>query len=58
VAVPVEIVSGWPFEVTRVVPVVHWAVVHGPPACGGLGQPAMVHGEAIVAVGFPPTVTL
>jgi hypothetical protein len=43
--------SGCPFEVTRVVPTVHSAVTHGPPAFVGSGHPAMLHGGDVVAVG-------
>jgi len=57
VAEPVEITSGCPFDVTRVVPTVHCAVTHGPPEFGGSGQPATTHGVAIVAVGWFATST-
>jgi hypothetical protein len=49
--------SGCPPDVTRVVPTVHCAVTHGPPAFDGSGQPAIVHGDDSVAVGCPPTST-
>jgi hypothetical protein len=45
--------SGWPFDVTRVVPLSHWAVTHGPFAAGGGGsvQPATTYGDVINTVG-------
>src|SRR5216684_128193 len=51
--------SGWPFEVTRVAAVTHWAVTHGPfPAVGGgMAHPATRYGAAIVTVGWPMAVT-
>ena len=53
---PPMITSGWPSEVTLVVPVTHWAVTHG--GSGGVsGQPAIVHGPVSSTVGAPLTVT-
>lgn len=51
--------SGCPFEVTRVVPLVHCAVAHGPLAVGGGGraQPATTYGAVINTVGWPLTNT-
>lgn len=44
VASPPTMTIGWPFEVTRVVPVSHWAVTHdGMPDGGMPGQSAIVH---------------
>ncbi|MDP5279838.1 hypothetical protein Q9Q95_12965 [Sphingomonas sp. DG1-23] len=52
-------ISGWPFDSTRVVPVSHWPVTHGPLAAGGGGkaQPVTVIVVAIVMLGTPPKVT-
>ncbi|MBW0001711.1 MAG: hypothetical protein JO015_21655 [Verrucomicrobia bacterium] len=42
VAVPLTIATGWPSEVTRSAPTVHWAVTHGPlPAGGTKAHPAI-----------------
>src|SRR5262249_19389169 len=51
--------SGWPFDVTRVDPVTHCAVTHGPlpPGGGGSAHPATTYGAVIVTVGWPLTVT-
>ena len=51
--------SGCPLDVTRVAPVIHWAVTQGPLAAGGGGsvQPATTYGVASVTVGWPLTVT-
>jgi hypothetical protein len=57
VAVPPKIASGWPFEVTRVVPTVNCAVTHGPPELGGKGQPAIDHCDVSATVGCPPALT-
>lgn len=57
VAAPPWTTSGWPFEVTRTVPVDQNAVVQGPPAFGGNGQPATVQGAATVTLGLPPSNT-
>jgi hypothetical protein len=45
--------SGCPFESTRVVPVTHCAVTHGPLAAGGGGNahPATAYGAVINTVG-------
>lgn len=57
-ATPLKMASGVPFEVTRVVPTVHIPVTQGPGAGGTSGHPATAHGPAIVAVGWPLTMTL
>src|SRR5260370_29720020 len=58
VAMPVMITSGWPMEVTRTAPTVHWAVTQGPlPAGGTKAHPATVYGAAMVAIGMPDTRT-
>jgi hypothetical protein len=51
--------SGCPFESTRVVPVVHCAVTHGPLPFGGGGKvhPEIVNGAVCATVAMPPTVT-
>jgi hypothetical protein len=55
---PVEMTRGWPFEVTRVVPVTHMAAMHGGSGGGTSGQPATTHCAFSSTVGVPPTVTL
>lgn len=51
--------SGCPFDITRVVPVVHCAVTQGPLATvgGGSVQPATIYGAESVTVGMPETTT-
>jgi hypothetical protein len=51
--------KGWPLDVTRVVPVIHWAVTHGPFAAGGGGsaQPVITQGADCVTVGWLLTLT-
>ena len=51
--------SGCPFDRTRVVPLVHCAVTHGPFAVGGGGsaQPATTDGAVISTVAWPLTST-
>jgi hypothetical protein len=46
-------INGWPFDVTRVVPVNHCAVTQGPFAAvgGGSVQPATTYGDVINTVG-------
>jgi hypothetical protein len=45
--------SGWPLDKTRVVPVSHCALTHGPFAAvgGGSVQPAIMYGDVINTVG-------
>jgi hypothetical protein len=57
VAVPDEMTSGCFIDVTRTVPTLHVAVVHGPPDCGGKEHPETVHGGLTVSAAFPPSVT-
>jgi hypothetical protein len=54
---PVEIASGCPFDVTRTVPVTHWALTHGGSGGGTRGQPATTHCADSSTVGTPLTVT-
>ena len=57
-ATPVMTTSGWPLEVTRVVPVIHCAVTQGGMKAGGTpGQPATVHGAEMTAEGMLLSVT-
>jgi hypothetical protein len=51
--------SGWPFDMTRVVPVSHCAETQGPlPAVGGgKVQPATTNGAVVRTVGWPLTLT-
>jgi hypothetical protein len=51
--------SGWPLDMTRVVPINHCAVTHGPFAVGGGGKvhPATTYGAVVNTVGWPLTVT-
>src|SRR5512141_1903619 len=51
--------SGIPFDNTRVVPVSHVAVMHGPFAAmgGGSAQPAITYGNGCWTVGCPLTNT-
>jgi hypothetical protein len=50
--------SGWPVDVTRVAPIIHWAVTQGVGApLVTIGQPEIANGAAIVTVGEPLTVT-
>jgi hypothetical protein len=53
VAEPPWTTSGWPDDVTRTVPVVHVAVVHGPPAFGGSGHADTVHGAERLTAAWP-----
>jgi hypothetical protein len=55
---PVEITSGCPFEVTRVVPVAQIAEIHGGSGGGTSGQPATTHCAFRSTVGVPFSVTL
>jgi hypothetical protein len=55
---PVEITRGWPFEVTRVVPVAHIAATHGGSGGGTNGHPATTHCAFKSTVGVPLSVTL
>src|ERR1017187_5136769 len=55
---PVEITKGWPFEVTRVVPVAQTAETHGGNGGGTSGQPATTHCALSSTVGTPLTMTL
>src|SRR5690348_17587458 len=57
VAVPPWSTSGCPRVVTRTVPVVQVAAVHGPPALGGSGQPATVHGGGRATAFCPDRLT-
>src|SRR5215471_7175065 len=52
--------SGWPFDNTRVDPVIQVAVTHGPLAAmgGGSAHPATTNGAAMVTVGCALTITL
>jgi len=51
--------NGCPLDKTRVDPLTHCAVTHGPLAVGGGGkvQPATTYGAVISTVGCPLTVT-
>jgi hypothetical protein len=54
---PVETTKGWPFEVTRVVPVIHCAATQGGSGGGTNGQPATTHCADSSTVGWPLTIT-
>src|SRR5579875_4098894 len=54
---PVEITSGWPLEVTRVVPVTQTAAIHGGRGGGTRGHPATTHCAFRSTVGVPLSVT-
>jgi hypothetical protein len=55
---PLNMATGWPFEVTKSEPRIHWPVTHGPLPTGGTNaQPAMAYGAAMVAMGIPDTNT-
>jgi hypothetical protein len=57
-ATPVMMTTGWPREVTRTAPTVHWPVTQGPlPAGGTKAQPATTYGAAMVVMGMPETKT-
>lgn len=57
-ATPLMTTSGWPREVTRVVPVIHCAVTQGGMKAGGTpGQPATVHGAEMTREGMLLSVT-
>src|SRR4051794_4472139 len=57
-AMPLIRTSGWPLEVTRVVPRIHCAVTQGGMEAAGMpGQPATVQGAEITAEGMPLSVT-
>jgi hypothetical protein len=57
-AAPDCTVNGWPMDVTRRVPSIHWPMTQGGSGGGTSGQPATTHGALIVAVGMPITSTL
>jgi hypothetical protein len=58
VAIPVMMATGWPCDSTCCAPIIHCAVAQGPlPAGGTKGQPAMLYGAAMVAMGMPLTMT-
>jgi hypothetical protein len=56
---PLSMTNGWPPELTRVVPLSHCPVTHGPlPAVGGgMPQPATTYGELSSTVACPLTDT-
>src|SRR5260370_41485377 len=59
--VPSRRTTGDPIEVTRMAPVVHWAVTQGgeaPDVMAGNVHPATAYGPGTVTTGIPITVTL
>ncbi len=56
---PVMMASGCPRDSTRIAPITHCPVTHGPfPAGGTNAHPATAYGTAMVATGIPETSAL
>jgi len=58
VAVPVMITTGWPSDITRTAPAVHFAVTHGPLPVGATsGHADTRYGAAMVTIAMFDTIT-